>query len=387
MVNKWWVRPRSGLDRRSLAGAGAQLPMPLVGHTAALDFDRGSWRPQRLGSLGRASSPRNFSSTSGHGLINTAAAIARLTGLSPNANGDPISSGAVGTTDWNLSAIGSPQSWAQGFRGQGQVVAVIDTGVDLTHPDLRGNLWRNRNEIAGNGIDDDGNGFVDDRQGWDFVRNRARPQDRSGHGTHVAGIIAAKDNGIGSTGVAPRAKIMPIRVLGRNGTNGATLARGIRYAVHNGADVINLSLGSIPGTGVSPVVKRSLRLARRSGVSMAIAAGNERLSFGATRAGEPAFWAATHRLGIAVGAVDRDNDMADFSNPTGNRRFNWFVVAPGVDIASTFRGGRTALLSGTSMATPHVAGAIALLRSADPRATPGQIARSLIGTASPIVGA
>lgn len=264
------------------------------------------------------------------------------------------------------------------------MVAVIDTGVDLTHRDLRGNFWRNRDEIAGNGIDDDGNGFVDDRRGWDFVRNRDRLRDRSGHGTHVAGIIAAKDNGIGSTGVAPRAKIMPIRVLGPRGTNGQTLARGIRYAVDNGADVINLSLGSLPGTGVAPVVKRSLRLARRSGVSVVIAAGNERLSFGATRAGEPAFWAATHRLGLAVGAVNRNSDMADFSNPTGNRRFNWFVVAPGVRIASTFRGGGTARLSGTSMATPHVAGAIALLKSADSKATPGQIAQALIRTASPI---
>ncbi len=135
------------------------------------------------------------------------------------------------------------------------------------------------------------------------------------------------------------------------------------------------------------MLKRSLRLAKRRGVSVVVAAGNERDELGATQPGEPAFWAATHRLGIAVGAIDRDYRIASFSNPTGNRRSNWFVVAPGVTIPSTFPGNQTGLLSGTSMATPHVAGAIALLKSANPRLSPVQVATALTRTAAPVSGA
>ncbi|MEO0408388.1 MAG: S8 family serine peptidase, partial [Cyanobacteria bacterium P01_A01_bin.135] len=302
-----------------------------------------------MGQDSRRPATRRRSPTAGYGLINIAAAIARTTRRHPPT---PLPSADM---RWNLRAVNAPSAWASGARGQGQVVAVIDTGVDLNHPDLRRNLWRNRDEIPGNGVDDDRNGFVDDHRGWDFVRHRPRPQDSNGHGTHVAGIIAAADNGKGTTGVAPLARIMPIRVLGPNGADDVTLARGIRYAVRNGANVINLSLGGEPGMRVSPVVRRSLHLARRRGVSVVLAAGNERRA-GAIRSGEPAFWAATRRLGIAVGATTIANRTADFSNPTGNSRFNWFVVAPGKGVTSTFLGGRVTTLSGTSMAVPHVAG-------------------------------
>ena len=149
-----------------------------------------------------------------------------------------------GSNDWNLNAINAPESWAAGYTGQGVIVAVVDTGVDINHPDLMSQIWVNAGEIAGNGIDDDGNGYVDDVHGWDFASNDNNPDDGNGHGTHVAGTIAADDNGIGATGVAPDATIMPVRVLGNNGSGSASsVAAGIRYAVNMGADIINLSLG------------------------------------------------------------------------------------------------------------------------------------------------
>ena len=121
---------------------------------------------------------------------------------------------------------------------------MIDSGVQLNHPDLVDSIWENTDEILGDGIDNDGNGYVDDRFGWDFIGNDNNPTDSNSHGTHVAGIIAAANNGSGATGVAPDAQIMPIRVLGQSGAgSNRAVASGIYYAVDNGADIINLSLG------------------------------------------------------------------------------------------------------------------------------------------------
>jgi subtilisin family serine protease len=124
------------------------------------------------------------------------------------------------------------------------MIAVIDTGVDLDHPDLVSSLFVNPGEIAGNNLDDDNNGFVDDVHGYDFANRDANPNDTNGHGTHVAGTIASSKNGVGATGVAPDAKILPIRVLGDDGSGiSIDVAAGIRYAAQMGADIINLSLG------------------------------------------------------------------------------------------------------------------------------------------------
>ncbi len=339
-----------------------------------------------------ASRNQNFSFAYGAGVIDARAAASRV--LDDFTLSDAIPE--PGSAAWNLEQIRAPDVWEQGITGQDVVVAVIDTGVDLAHPDLTQNLWRNPGEIAGNGIDDDGNGFIDDVQGWDFVGNDERPGDRSynfsGHGTHVAGIVAAAQNDLGITGVAPDAQIMPVRVLDRNGSGTARdVAKGIHYAAANGADVINLSLGSAAGSTPNRRLRRALKFARRQGVTVAIAAGNERETLGAKRSGEPAFWAATRDAGIAVGAIDRKRTIAPFSNPTGNRSRMNFIVAPGVrveSLAPTWTRRRlgisleTRTLSGTSMATPHVAGAIALMLSANPDLTPPQIAQILAETAS-----
>jgi subtilisin len=350
----------------------------------------------------------NFNTLYGYGLVDAAAAVARVVGQAPFAD---VSFQDVALNDsrypntsylWGVDRVKAPEVWARGYTGQGVTVAVIDTGVGYDHPDLRNNIWVNPNEIAGNGIDDDRNGFVDDVRGWDFVNNDNAPLDSAfgrdaGHGTLVSGVIAA--NNVSATdiagrrlGVAPDAKIMPIRALSSLSFRGNSdkVAAGIRYAVNNGADVINLSLGfDDGGQAISvpdPTIEAALIAARRAGVVVVLAAGNGRRA-GAIRPAEPAF-AASRNLGIAVGAIDRSGRVADFSNPAGNRPLD-YVVAPGVDIFSTyyqptsfFQRNTYALTSGTSFAAPYVAGVAALMLSANRSLTPDQIESTLIATAN-----
>ncbi len=337
----------------------------------------------------RQSSTINFSPLYGFGLVDASAAVSLALGEAIAAVA-PLSSD-VPSNFGDLNLINVPAVWERGITGKGVVVAVLDTGVDINHPDLRDNIWVNLGEIPGNGIDDDGNGFVDDRYGWDFGDrdNSPTPGRERGadHGTHVAGTIGAKLNGItldsrGNRvevqGVAPDATIMPIRVLGgRFGNTTDALARGIRYAVDNGADIINLSLGA--GMN-SPVLRSALTYAEERGVIIVAAAGND-ANRGATVPSFPARDAALVDVGIAVGAVDRDVNIASFSNPAGTVLGEFpFVVAPGVRVLSTLPGNRYGTLSGTSMATPHVAGLVALLLQANPNLTPSQVENILIAT-------
>ncbi|HSF74039.1 MAG TPA: S8 family serine peptidase, partial [Microcoleus sp.] len=152
-----------------------------------------------------------FNSNYGYGLVNANAAVSSTLNRSNLFPALPD----LGGTNGALDVINAPEVWNQNITGNGIVVAVVDTGVDYTHPDLDGNIWQNTGEIAENGIDDDGNGYVDDIRGWDFVASDNNPMDLDfdGHGTHIAGAIAAERNDFGITGVAPNAKIMPVRVL------------------------------------------------------------------------------------------------------------------------------------------------------------------------------
>ena len=273
--------------------------------------------------------------------------------------------------EWNLNAVGAPEAWAAGYTGKGVTVAVIDTGVDLDHPDLVQNLYVNPGEIAGNGIDDDQNGFVDDVHGYDFVDRDATPDDLNGHGTHVAGTIAAARNNIGSTGVAPDAKIIPVRVLDRNGSGSdASVAAGIRYAAKLGADIINLSLGGV----YSRAIDTAISYARSLGSIIIAAAGNE----SAAVPGYPARFSATDDNVISVGAYRSSGRIASFSNRVGNSG-SVQIDAPGVGIYSTYMGGGYATLSGTSMASPHIAGLAALTLSANPNLTSREL-RDLLAT-------
>jgi hypothetical protein len=314
--------------------------------------------------------PEGYNLNYGYGLVDAAAAVASATGQD---NPFPDVDYFGGQNDWGLNTVKAPEAWAQGHTGQGIVVAVIDTGVDYTHLDLDGNIWVNQGEIAGNGIDDDGNGFVDDVRGWDFVANDNSPMDEQGHGTHVAGTIAAEKNEFGVTGVAYNAKIMPVRVLNAGGSGSVSnIAAGIKYAADNGADVINLSLGG----AYSSEIEDAVQYATAKGSVVVMAAGNE----SASQPSSPANLA--NQWGIAVGAVDRTNRMANFSNKASIPPLD-YVVAPGVDIYSTTPGNTYSSFNGTSMATPHVAGVAALMLSANPNLTAAEVESILTQTANP----
>ncbi|MDA0577144.1 MAG: S8 family peptidase [Verrucomicrobia bacterium] len=268
---------------------------------------------------------------------------------------------------WDMHKIRMPQAWDITRGAASVVVAVVDTGIDLDHPDLVNNLWRNPGEIAGNNIDDDSNGYIDDTVGWDFAGDGIFPlpaaqdnvpDDIADHGTHVSGTVAAsQNNGIGITGVAPLCKIMPVRVLGGLLGTGysSDIIEGIIYAVDNGAKVINMSLG---GTSKSLGEYNAVKYAWDHNVFVAAAAGN------AGNRDNPIEYPAGYPFTMGVGATGPTDGIAAFSS------HNCFVEvsAPGVNILSTIPDNTFEQLdwSGTSMASPHVAGLAALLYARHP---------------------
>ena len=336
----------------------------------------GSYNDSLTGTYTLSSSLRDsYSEITGYGETRVDLALAQLLGVNVPRVSD------LGGNNWGLDRIGAPEAWAMGYRGQGTVVAVLDTGVDWTHSDLNDNIWINTDEIAGNGIDDDRNGYIDDVRGWDFAYGDNNPNDVQGHGTHVAGTIAAEANNIGISGVAPDAKIMAVKVLGDDGSGYITdIAAGIRYAVDNGAHVINMSLG---GGGVNPTINSAIQYATSRGSLVVMAAGNS----GGDSPENPGAYAAEN--GLVVGAINSNGDIAGFSNRAGGEQdFNGdglrvpnYVTAAGVSVYSTVPGGGFARYSGTSMATPHVAGAAAILMGAAPNLSPAQVADLITGTA------
>jgi hypothetical protein len=310
-----------------------------------------------------------YSAISGYGLVNAAKAVAGALNQTPFADVPTFG----GANDWGVNLVNAPEAWASGYTGQGIVVAVLDTGVDRNHADLAGNIWTNAGEIANDGLDNDGNGYVDDVYGWNFANGNNNTLDGNRHGTHVAGTIAAANNGFGATGVAYNSRIMPVKVLSDSGSGSYSgVAQGIRYAVDNGADVINMSLG---GGSTDSAVQSALQYASSRGVIVVMAAGNA----GAAQPGYPASSATS--WGLAVGAVDSSNQMASFSNRAGSNSSMRYVTAPGVQVYSTLPNGGYGFLSGTSMAAPHVAGVVALMLSANPNLTDAQVRQIITDTA------
>ena len=266
---------------------------------------------------------------------------------------------------WDL--FGSPRT----DPGKDVVVAVIDTGVNYGHSDLGGCKWINTGEVAGNNIDDDGNGYVDDMNGWDFVNNDNNPYDGHGHGTHCSGTIAAATNNArGIAGMAPNAKIMALKGLSDGGSGYISwLSNCVIYATDNGADVLSNSWG---GGGSSSTLTNAMNYAYSRGCVIVAAAGNSNTNVSG-------FQPANIANVIAVAATDFNDIRAYFSNYGAMID----VSAPGVRILSTTENGYSAW-QGTSMACPHVAGIAALIVSKEPMLTNAQVRQRLRDTADNI---
>lgn len=284
---------------------------------------------------------------------------------------DPTTS-PLYSQQWGIPAMGIDKLWTKPIvNATRPVIAILDTGVDITHPNLKDNIWTNTAESEGEeGYDDDGDGYVDDLHGWDFINNTGKIADYNMHGTHVAGIAAAANNGLGIVGANPQALIMPVTVLQSDGSGDiATLARGVEYAAAKGAMVINMSLGTYAD---SKVLKNALAKAYQSSVIVA-AAGNDALGI-YPACGDRRFtpvYPAAYSFVLGVQATEQSGGLAKFSNfdcdgPTysemGIDGVNYELSAPGVDIMSTVPYGGYKSLNGTSMSAPLVAGGISALQ-------------------------
>lgn len=264
---------------------------------------------------------------------------------------------------WGLDKIQAPQAWEQtvGSR-QTPIIAVLDTGVDLDHPDLQANLWTNAGEIPGNGLDDDGNGVIDDVSGYNAVRQTGDPHDDYGHGSHCAGTIAATgDNSQGVVGVNWQARIMPVKMMENGEGSVADTVRALAYATRMGARITSNSYGGEYNEAERDAFENSP-------LFHVCAAGNEGNDNDVSPyyphdhpVGYPANYPLDHIM--AVGASDRRDRLARFSN-YGVKNVD--LAAPGVGILSTVPGGGYEEKSGTSMATPHVAGVAGLITSLYP---------------------
>lgn len=270
--------------------------------------------------------------------------------------------------------------WARGITGsKNVVVAVIDTGIDWTHPDLVDNLYTNTGEIADNGIDDDGNGFIDDVHGYNFSTRGPNSSDDHNHGSHCAGTIGGVgNNGVGVAGVNWNVTLLPVKFLSATGsgsTQGAIDA--VNYARLMKVNIMSNSWG---GGGFSQALKDAIQAANDAGILFVAAAGNDG-SNNDSRATYPANYDVPNILSVA--ATDNRDAIASFSN-YGVRTVH--VAAPGVRVYSTTKGGTYSTFSGTSMATPHVAGVAALLLSANPTWSFSEIKTRLIQTSDPVAG-
>ena len=273
--------------------------------------------------------------------------------------------------------IDAQAAWNLTTGSSNVVIAVVDSGVDWQHPDLAANIWTNSREIAGNGIDDDHDGFVDDVHGYNFAGNSGNPMDDNGHGTHVAGTIAAVgNNGTGVTGVAWSSSIMPLKFLSDDGSGYTSDAvRAINYATMErttygvNVRVINMSWG---GGAYSDALAQAIQSAGDAGILCVAAAGNNGRNNDVT-ASYPSSYSATNLL--AVAATDNRDNLASFSNYGAT---SVDLAAPGVGIVSTYIGNRYVSLSGTSMATPQVSGVAALAWALDPNATVADVKNAIL---------
>lgn len=247
--------------------------------------------------------------------------------------------------NWGFKQTAAADAWRISKSNKNIVIAIIDTGVDVTHPFLKNNLWANPNEIL-NGKDDDGNGFIDDIHGWNFAANSRDLTDTHGHGTHVAGIVK---------GIAPRVRLMILKYYdphSRTSDNLGNTVKAITYAVRMNANIINYSGG---GTQPNDLEKAAIKQAEEKGLLFVAAAGNEKSDSDKT-----GFYPASYDLAniISVTAINKNENILESSN---YGRFTVDVAAPGENIYSTLPNGSYGYMTGTSQATAFVSGTAALV--------------------------
>jgi len=297
-----------------------------------------------------------------------------------------FNSGSLGKSG---ADIGATRAWSITTGSSDLVVAVIDSGADLSHPDLAANAWVNPGEIAGNGLDDDANGKVDDINGWNFAGKNNKiynSPEFDFHGTHVAGSIGAVgNNGRGVTGVAWNVKIMSLKFLDKKDGKGSTsdAISAILYAVGQrrlgqNVRVINASWG---GPGESLALRDAIAFAGQEGILFVCAAGNDAANVD-SKPDYPVRWTDSLPTLLSVTSVDEGDNLSEFSN-IGHVAVS--VAAPGDRILSTLPENGYGFASGTSMATPYVSGIAALLWSSEPNLTPAQVKRRIIETSEPVI--
>ncbi len=317
-------------------------------------------------------------------LIIAALHLSSVVGASGKTPNDPYYSYQTTLTVTTPPEASLSRAWEITTDASDIVVAVIDTGVDLNHEDLKKNLWVNTGEIDGNGIDDDGNGYIDDVHGYDFKNKDGIPKDERGHGTLIAGILGAVgDNKIGTAGVAWSVQIMVLKVFGASG--GGKLedfTAAIRYAVHNHARIINASWTIPPGSTDNELsdLKQAIHEADDAGVLVIAAAGNEASDLDKQPV-YPAAYAAEMKNVISVAALSSKDAQLLKNSSYGLKTVT--IATEGEEIIGPYLGGGYATLTGTSSATAVVSGLSALMLSKKPQLTPSEIRDIFVSSSVP----
>lgn len=288
--------------------------------------------------------------------------------------------------------IGATRAWDLTTGSDDVVVAILDTGTDLSHPDLAPNAWVNTREVAGNGADDDNNGFVDDINGWNFIRNSGAVYENANvdfHGTAVAGVIGARgNNGIGVSGIAWRVKLMALKFLGADGGSTSDAVKAINYAIALRKKGVNLRVINASWGGPSNIasLRNAIIAAGDAGILFVAAAGNG----GGDGVGDdideqpdyPSAWTSEIPSLISVAALDMSDGLTEFSN-YGLK--NVCVGAPGEQIITTLPDGGYGWATGTSFAAPHVSGIAALIWSRESSLSPSRIRERIVSTSEPVL--